>query len=298
MNAPSAGKYPASLAEALAVFQAGAPKISKGNTAEVKNDQGRKLYDYSYADLADVNEVVLPRLGAVGLAFTSRPTLVDGQFALAYSLLHVSGEREDGVYPLQANLAPQKIGSLITYARRYSLLAVTGLAAAGDDDDASGAQAEHRQSAGDVFENAAPARPRQNAAPRSEATRPAVRAVADPDGAIDDDAQALAVEAWTCRSVAELKKIHATAQQQRKLTAFVADPATGTKGQLGPYLNFRKKALEDLDAAWQELSETAGSAQRLADLEDDFRIKTGINPEAATPVQIREFIASLDGAVA
>lgn len=176
MSEVATGKYPATLAEALAVFQANAPKVGKGNTAEVKNDQGKKLYEYSYADLADVNAVVLPCLGAVGLAFTSRPTMLDGQFVLAYSLVHVSGEREDGIYPLQANLAPQKVGGLITYARRYSLLAVTGVAAAGDDDDAGAAEAEHRQSAADAFENArpAPVRPVNQGPDREVTARPRV----------------------------------------------------------------------------------------------------------------------------
>ena len=146
---------------ALADVQAELPPITKGETAQVKSDKAN--YSYKYADLAAVSAAILPVLGKHGLAFTARPTLLDGHgFVLAYSLLHVSGEREDGIYPLSANTAatPQQIGSLITYARRYCLCAATGVAPAGEDDDAASANTPQRwgSSAGDAFDRATPAR--------------------------------------------------------------------------------------------------------------------------------------------
>jgi hypothetical protein len=48
---------------------------------------------------------------------------------------------------------------------------VTGVAADGDDDDASGAEQSYRRSAGDVFAQAAPARP-SNQGPGREVTAP------------------------------------------------------------------------------------------------------------------------------
>lgn len=298
-------KMPATLFAALAELQAHLPKIGKGNTADVKNAQGKKLYDYKYADLADVSQEMLPRLGALGLAFTSRPTMLDGNFVLAYSLTHVSGDREDGIYPLPVSGTPQQVGSAITYARRYCLCAVTGVAPDSDDDDAAAAEVGHR-SAGDVFENAAPARPQasngnSNGAPRGQVARPA--AAAQPDAApadeIDPDAQELANDAHGCRSVNELRKIHATAREKGKLRAFVADPVTGTKGGLAGYLNFRKKVLEELDAAWKELNGAMGRHHLdIGEMEIQIKRKTGADSESATPVQIREFIASLDGVAA
>ena len=123
------------------------------------------------------------------------------------------------MYPLQANLAPQKVGGLITYARRYCLCAVTGIAAAGDDDNASGAQAEHRQSAGDVFEQAAPARPRENSngAPRAEVTRPAQALAAVPEDAEpDQDAQQYADLAQGATTLSEIEEIHQKAREGRE----------------------------------------------------------------------------------
>src|SRR5690606_31859835 len=79
--------------------------------------------------------IVLPLLGKHGLSFSARPTLDEaGRFVLAYSLRHESGDSEDGAYPLPTTGTPQQVGSAITYARRYALCAVTGVAADEDDD--------------------------------------------------------------------------------------------------------------------------------------------------------------------
>lgn len=122
-----------SLAAALAAFQRQLPKIGKGNTAKVTSDKGN--YSYKYADLSDVSAAVLPMLAEHGMSFSSKPTLTDdGRFVLAYRLRHESGDDDAGVYPLPANGTPQAIGSAISYARRYVLSAITGVAPDEDDD--------------------------------------------------------------------------------------------------------------------------------------------------------------------
>jgi hypothetical protein len=131
---------PASLAASLALMQSQLPEIAKTQTANVKTDKAN--YSYSYADLANVTRVVVPLLGRCGLAWMTKPTFnADGKFVLAYALLHVGGEREVGEYPLPTTGTPQAIGSAITYARRYTLCSVTGVAPDQDDDDAAAAQA-------------------------------------------------------------------------------------------------------------------------------------------------------------
>ena len=193
------GQVPGTLFEALARFQANLPKIAKGETAQVPTKQGGS-YSYKYADLTDISEVAMPRLGALGLAFIARPTTrEDGKFGLAYSLVHVSGQREDGFYELNIHgMTPQQIGGLITYARRYCLCAATGIAPGGDDDDAAGAQqAAVRQSAGDVFENAAPARPNGNGAQRGQVTRPAQQQQPAQQAAADVNNET--VQAWALK---------------------------------------------------------------------------------------------------
>jgi hypothetical protein len=133
-----------SLAEALAVLMTKLPEIKKSQEAKVKTDKAN--YSYNYADLAQISRALMPILGDLGLSFTARPTLIDGRFVLAYKLLHSSGESEDGEYPLPASGSPQSVGSAITYARRYCLCAVTGVAPE-DDDDGAAAQANYHHQA-------------------------------------------------------------------------------------------------------------------------------------------------------
>lgn len=135
-----------SLPEALAVLMTKLPRIEKANEAKVPTKTGGS-YSYNYADLAQVSRAILPILGELGLSFTARPTMSSGQFVLAYRLLHVSGEDDKGEYPLPTTGTPQAMGAAITYARRYCLCAVTGVAPE-DDDDGAAAQAEAERNRG------------------------------------------------------------------------------------------------------------------------------------------------------
>jgi len=140
-RAESSGYY-----AALATFQAQIPKITKEATAQVTGEtkDGRPVrYTYRYADLADITSEAYPLLGELGLAWSCRPTLQGSDFVLTYRLHHApSGEYEEGFWPLPdpRRTKPQEIGSAITYAKRYAFCAVTGIAPAGDDDDAKAAQ--------------------------------------------------------------------------------------------------------------------------------------------------------------
>lgn len=136
---------PSELATALVKLQGQLPHIPKGEKGKVEGvtKQGKPFsYEYSYADLHGVSAAILPLMSDVGLAFTARPTInADGKFVLAYSLIHESGESIDGEYllPDPERYKQQDIGGVITYARRYCLCAVTGVAPAEDDDDAQAA---------------------------------------------------------------------------------------------------------------------------------------------------------------
>ena len=131
------------LATALAAFQAELPRVGKDNEAVVKSDKGS--YKYNFADLADVSHAVMPILAKHGLSFSAKPTLnADGKFVLEYTLRHVSGESDMGQFPLSSTGSPQQIGSLITYARRYTLSAVTGIVP-DEDDDGQAAEQAHQQ---------------------------------------------------------------------------------------------------------------------------------------------------------
>jgi len=129
---------PASLAEALITLQASLPRIRKDDEAQV----GTRVY--SYANLSTITDAVLPRLAELGLYWVTLPTMDADRFVLRYRLEHSpSGEFVTGDYPLPSG-NPQTMGGAITYARRYALCAVLGLAPAEDDDDANAAADEAR----------------------------------------------------------------------------------------------------------------------------------------------------------
>lgn len=126
------------LADALAAFQRSLPSIRKGQVADVRGREGRASYSYSYADLTDVSEAVLPALGAVGLVWITSLDTVENNMVLRWELTHgATGETRTGTLPIgRAGADWQSLGSAITYARRYALTAATGVAPGGDDDDA------------------------------------------------------------------------------------------------------------------------------------------------------------------
>jgi hypothetical protein len=141
---PEVTEHP-TLTDALAAVQRELPKVAKGETATVPTKAGG-TYSYSYTSLADLSLAVLPLLGRHGLAWTCLPHLTDaGAFVLTWQLRHAS-EVLEGTWPLPAAQAgPQAQGSAITYARRYCLLAVTGVAPDDEDDDGAVAQAAATQ---------------------------------------------------------------------------------------------------------------------------------------------------------
>jgi hypothetical protein len=98
-----------------------------------------------YADLPSVIDAVKPALNKCGIVFIQSASPSEpGTLALSTRLIHVSGEwlEDTAVMPLQ-KLDPQGFGSAMTYARRYSLAAFTGLYQ--DDDDGNAASVPAKQ---------------------------------------------------------------------------------------------------------------------------------------------------------
>jgi hypothetical protein len=122
-----------SLMTALLAVQAEAPKI-------VKNAENPH-FKSKFASLDDVMDTVGPILAKHGLVWLTLPGRVDGEPVLSYRLVHAAtGEAVEGAMPLMLKTVdPQGQGSALTYARRYSIMAVLGLVT-GDDDDGNLAQ--------------------------------------------------------------------------------------------------------------------------------------------------------------
>lgn len=101
----------------------------------LKRNADNPFYKSSYTDLASMSEVLLPMLTAEGLSVVQGG---DGS-TLDTLLLHVSGEwiRTSLTMPAESN--PQKLGSIVTYFRRYALAALVGAVSEGEDDDGNAA---------------------------------------------------------------------------------------------------------------------------------------------------------------
>ena len=121
------------LAAALAAAQAAMPAIVKDRVAKI--GPGR---EYRYADLATILATVRPVLGAHGLALTQRTQIRGEAIVLLTELRHASGEVLDSEYPVAAiGARHQDMGGALTYARRYALCGLVGIAADEDDDGAA-----------------------------------------------------------------------------------------------------------------------------------------------------------------
>ena len=105
-----------------------------------KRDAKNPHFKSSYATLETVIETAKPALQAHGIAFMQAPgQLIDGALEVTTMLVHgESGQwmRSTLHVPLQKR-DPQGVGSAITYACRYSLMAMLGIPPT--DDDGEGA---------------------------------------------------------------------------------------------------------------------------------------------------------------
>jgi hypothetical protein len=209
------------LAAALAEVQAELPAIVARETAKVPTKAGGE-YSYKYAGLATVAAAVLPLLGKHGLSFTAWPTLAGNRFVLRYELLHASGQRLGGLYPLSEDVrSPQAMGSQITYARRYALCSVTGVAPE-DDDDAASAEADKQAQRAERRAQAAAAAEQEQAQAASELNhaRDAVRgAWAVHYGEFDGDQAGELFRTWSKGGTLTT----ATAGQLRAFAAYLSN---------------------------------------------------------------------------
>jgi len=93
-------------------------------------------FSSKYISLETLMSAVMPVLTEHGLVWVTRPVSDGDDPVLNYRLIHAeSGEVLEGTMPLMLDKQhSQGLGSAITYARRYSLMAVLGLVADQDDD--------------------------------------------------------------------------------------------------------------------------------------------------------------------
>ena len=128
----------ASLAAALAKAQAELVNPEKSLTATIRLDErGRAEQTFRYASLSSGLDIVRKTLGQHEIA-TVQPTAIDqaaGVVTLTTVLAHASGEWIASDWPVCAiadTATPHRMGAALTYARRYALFTLVGIA--GEDD--------------------------------------------------------------------------------------------------------------------------------------------------------------------
>src|SRR3979409_2705066 len=135
---PRTSESVAALAQALAKAQAELVNPEKSLVAKIRNGRpGEGERSFRYASLASGLDIVRKTLGQHEIA-TVQTTAIDkdaGVVNLTTMLAHASGEWIASDWPgcpLGETANPQRMGSALTYARRYALFTLVGIA--GEDD--------------------------------------------------------------------------------------------------------------------------------------------------------------------
>ena len=132
------------LAKALATAQ--------GELENASKNSSNPHFKSKYADLAEVLNTVRPVFASHGLSITQHPDYVDGIVEVETMLLHSSGQyMVSSVKVPTQKMDAQGVGSAITYARRYALSAIAGIAQ--EDDDAESAVGRTKPSRPEVTLN-------------------------------------------------------------------------------------------------------------------------------------------------
>ena len=115
------------LVTALVGFQSSISSVPKST----------KGYNYKYSDLATVWDSIRKPLADNGLAVVQTTRNLDDLTPVVITtLMHTSGQWIEGELAIKpTKMDAQGVGSVISYARRYSLMSILGIAAAGEDDD-------------------------------------------------------------------------------------------------------------------------------------------------------------------
>jgi hypothetical protein len=109
----------------------------------LKNPPKNKInphFKSRYVDLSDGLDAIRECYSKHGLAFIQGTSIADGIIVLNTRIVHKSGQWMESDYPVGGLGRPQEMGSAMTYARRYALFSLVGVAGE-DDDDGNAAQA-------------------------------------------------------------------------------------------------------------------------------------------------------------
>jgi len=126
--------------QAMAKFKENPPKIVKDKAVNF----GAGKAAFKHASLANICDKINEGLSAQGLS-AAWDTKQNGGITVTCKITHKQGHSEETTLTAQADTSGSKnsiqaIGSTITYLQRYSLTALTGLAAGDHEDDGVGSE--------------------------------------------------------------------------------------------------------------------------------------------------------------
>ncbi len=118
----------------------------QGEIKDAVKDSRNIYFNSNYASLAACLDVCRKPLSDNGLSIVQAPLIVDNKLRLKTTIYHISQEYIWCEYPIEpmrqpkgggweSSNDPQSMGSAMTYARRYCLCAMVGIAS--EDDDAN-----------------------------------------------------------------------------------------------------------------------------------------------------------------
>ena len=98
------------------------------------------FFKSNYATLGMIQKSIQANLADKGLGYSQKPK----NGVLTTAIFDVEGHRDEFDYPFNPNGKAQEVGSAITYAKRYALVAFLGLIVEDDDDDDDGNKAQNQ----------------------------------------------------------------------------------------------------------------------------------------------------------
>jgi hypothetical protein len=127
----------AAIATALAKAQTELSNPEKAMVGMVYNNRSESPQSFRYASLSSGLDIIRKTLGGqqIAIAQTTDIDRASGMVNLTTVLLHTSGEWISSHWPvcqLSETSAPRRMGAALTYARRYALFTMVGIA--GEDD--------------------------------------------------------------------------------------------------------------------------------------------------------------------
>ena len=169
----------AAIATALAKAQMELSNPEKAMIGTIYNNRSDTPQSFRYASLSSGLDIIRKTLGGqqIAVAQTTHIDRTNGMVNLTTVLLHTSGEWIASDWPvcrLSETSAPRRMGAALTYARRYALFTMVGIAGEDDLDAPDSASDQYQPNkAGEALDLNADPQPAPARSSRPRTTNPA-----------------------------------------------------------------------------------------------------------------------------